>query len=118
MFNDIKITAGVIEYYDSDEDVILKKEVQAINVTIKEDIPDVEGVSRITSLEVEANDVEYDVLKTISRNLYNAYCDKEFFGEPDEQRIAAKSFLHRVTGVPKAAIHVNENADDFDEYDW
>ena len=117
MFDDIKVVDGFIEYYDSDVEIVLKKEVKAIHVTIKEDIHDVEGVSRITSLNVEVDDAGDDILNTVSRNLYNAYCDEEFFGEPDEQKIVAKSFLHRITGVPKADIHVNENIDDF-EYDW
>ena len=107
MINDISLLNGRISYYDDEEELEITNEVDCINIEIGEDINDVEGVSRIVSLEILADDVEREILDNLSNELYNEYCDREFFGEGSEQEQDVADFISRITGVPSNKINVS-----------
>ncbi len=105
MATDVNLSNGMISYYDNN-DLEKTNEVESIRIVIGEDIHDVYSVSRIVSLEIQANGVERELLDDLSNELYNKYCDREFSGEIFDQKQQAANLISKVTGVPSDRINV------------
>ena len=101
---DAKIVDGkiILFFWNGHTD---EKEIQGIYVSISEDIKDVSGVSRITSLRIEADSIsDNNILQNLATNLYNKLCSEEFFGSSAEQERNVKTVVSNATGVNTTSI--------------
>ena len=118
-----KNTMRQLELFDDgyivDEEEEKRYKISFIGAEYRNDRPEVLGVSRITDLEIECEDVDIpdDLLYEAKKELWNTLADVEYFDdeEDDEEdfdednssrRIALKDIC-RLTGVKEDIVDIN-----------